>query len=84
MACDFAPQPQWPEPLGEGVNYADCRIWELGYANINPTIERLLSDEHLMSSMRENNARYFDDYATPNRVAEYILGRLDQVGAAQR
>jgi hypothetical protein len=82
VVFDSPPPARWPVPLAEGRNYVDCGIERpLGtepapaghYARIVPTIERVLADEPFAVSIREANATYFDHYAAPARVADYVL-----------
>ncbi len=85
VAFDAAPFPQWPEPLRSGVNFLDCGLTRDvnersspvdEYEKIPKTIASLLRDEQLMESVRLNNISYFEHYASPQRVAEYILATI--------
>lgn len=85
VVYDAMPHPNWPVPLVSGQNFVDCDCG-LGedeslppiekYRCINQTIEKLLSDPHKMLSIRRNNRAYFDRYANPLNVAEYILNTV--------
>jgi hypothetical protein len=77
--------PAWPEPLRTGVNFLDAGLQRPEdtspapleqYDRVAETIMATLVEPGLLAEMRRANARYFDDHAAPERVGEYIMGRL--------
>ncbi len=79
---DGIPYPEWYKPLKEGEHYFDggCRIGadyalppRNRYLLLKDRIEEILSKDALIERYRENGARYFDTYADPQKVAQYIL-----------
>ena len=93
IVMDQAPFPEWPVPLQEGRNFLslglritpDCGPAPLeDYEKIVGKMEKFLKDETALAAIRESNARYFDEYAHPLNLAEYVLQtvkkwQLDQV-----
>jgi hypothetical protein len=81
---DAPPLSQWPEPLESGVHYAEMGIErapvgspaEAEYGKVAGAVGRLLDDEAEAERLRAAAAAYFDAYAAPERVAEYVLGAL--------
>ena len=79
---DSAPFPQWPVPLRKGEHFASCDCgfttdYKLPprncYANIKQVISGLLENEQDRDRFRKNSISYFDNYATPQKVAEYVI-----------
>jgi hypothetical protein len=77
--------PEWPVPLRVGINYLDCGLERPEdtspappehYARVSETIAAALDEPATLDAIRAANARYFDDHASPERVAEYVVGRL--------
>jgi len=82
VVFDKAPYSQWPVPLEEGKHYVSCDCGlnedeslpnEDCYENIRNRITSLLNEPEKIEAIRENNMAYFDNYATPEKVAQYIL-----------
>lgn len=85
IVMDKSPFPQWPVPLEHSKHFADC---DCGFApdysippkeqynNIRRVMEELLSDEQAQHRYRKNCRDYFDRYATPQKVAAYIIDTL--------
>jgi hypothetical protein len=78
---DAPPLPQWPAPLERGVQYADLGIERPAYGTIDereyekvaPAVRELLADERRQAELRAAAARYYDEHAAPERVADYVL-----------
>jgi hypothetical protein len=78
-----APTPaRWPVPLRDGVELADCGIArpldgtaapEGEYDKLASTVRGLLERPGEAAQLRVGAARYFDEHAAPERVAEYVL-----------
>jgi hypothetical protein len=88
VVYDGHPYPNWPVPLIAGRNFLECGCG-LGmeeslppmkaYDAMIPAIEHLLNCESKMTAIRKANADYFDRYANPVGVADYILQRVREV-----
>lgn len=83
IATDADFEPEWPEPLLPGVHYWSGGIPRPGdtssaqlqnYAEFREKIADLLKREEAMVRMRKAAAEYFDRYAAPSKVGEYITG----------
>jgi hypothetical protein len=82
VVYDQVPYPQWPIPLRPGENYVDCDCG-LGideslpskekYAQLEGVIGDLLGNYRAIEAIRANNRNYFDKYAAPQKVAEYVI-----------
>ena len=81
IVLDHLPFANWPNPLLSQKNFINLDICRKDsehksgnndYNIISNAIQNYLGDEKLLASIRENNKRYFDDYANPLKVAEYI------------
>jgi hypothetical protein len=74
---DAPPMPQWPVPLEPEVHYANAAIERdverPSYDRIRMRLEALLASDEEAVALRTAAARYFDDHAAPERVAEYVL-----------
>ncbi len=78
---DARPLPQWPVALESGVHYADMGIDRPPYGQIEPrehakvarAVDALLADERRQAALRSAAARYYDEHAAPERVADYVL-----------
>lgn len=93
VVYDLSPFPNWPVPLAADRNYIDCgcglhRDDSLPpierYAAIARVIENLLEDNDAMAAVRANNAVYFDRYASPRSVADYVLDSVDRFSKTRR
>jgi hypothetical protein len=81
---DAPPLPQWPVPLERGVHYADMGIERPAYgeidpgehAKVGPAVRSLLADEGRQAELRAAAARYYEEHAAPERVAEYLLATI--------
>jgi len=77
---DSAPFPVWPIPLEKGINYLDCEIANSPnddpYLKLPSIIEYFLREASLIKKIRQNNIRYFEEHASPDSVAKYILKTL--------
>ena len=87
IVMDQAPFPHWPVPLQEGRNFLslglritpDCGPAPLeDYEKIVGKMEMFLNDPTILQKIGENNARYFDEYAHPFRVAQYVLEKVKE------
>jgi hypothetical protein len=79
LVIDRQPFSDWPVPLVDGVNFMACfgrntESHDLDYSRVSSTVEQLLADPQRVTDIATNNARYFDEIAAPQRVAEYLLG----------
>lgn len=80
---DAQPLPEWPVPLAEGAHFLSCGIDRPveesvapgEYAKVAAAVERLLADDAGRERIRAEAARYFDDHAAPEPVADWILAR---------
>ncbi len=88
MVTDSDFYPNWPEPLVSGMHYVSAEINRPvdtssasrdEYKKIVATIMPLVNDEYEQQRLRENSAAYFDNYAAPEQVGEYILSQLMNV-----
>jgi hypothetical protein len=82
MVLDRAPLTRWPEPLEEGVHYVALGTGigldrplaaDTEYAAIRDKIEAWLADRDLASRIGHENGAYYDRFAAPERVGEYIV-----------
>jgi hypothetical protein len=89
---DSCPPPRWPVPLEEGVHYEDCGIVrppdtsaapETEYEKVPVAVGRLLERPDHLPALQDAAARYFDEHAAPERVADYLLAEVGRY-AAQR
>lgn len=87
IVMDQAPFPHWPVPLQEGRNFLslglritpDCGpAPSEDYEKIAGKMEMFLNDPTILQKIGENNARYFDEYAHPFRVAQYVLEKVKE------
>jgi hypothetical protein len=87
LVLDQAPFPAWPVPLLDGMNFLslglritdDCRpAPKKDYERIVSQMEKFLNDTTILQKIGENNARYFDEYAHPFRVAQHILEKVKE------
>jgi hypothetical protein len=85
IVFDALPPPRWPIPLEPGVHVSDCGIPrpedteaapEHEYDRVPTEIERLLARPGEQESLRRAAAAYFDEHASPARVARSVLERL--------
>jgi hypothetical protein len=85
VVFDALPPPRWPVPFEPGVHVADCGVErpedtepapEEEYEKVPRTIERLLGRPEEQEELRHAAARYFDEHAAPERVAEYLLAQV--------
>lgn len=82
IVMDQAPYPKWPVPLQNGKHFVDCECgFDADYSlpakdcynNIIRIISGLLDDDLAMARLRKNSAAYYNDYAAPKKVAEYVI-----------
>ena len=87
IAYDGLPFPNWPVPLKAGEHFYDCDCRITGdysippleqYRNINAVIENLLASPQKIETISANNRAYFDNHATPQKVAAYILDTVQK------
>ncbi len=87
VVLDANPFSSWPEPLREGENFLSLGLRitpECGpapkedYDSIVWKMEKFLNDPTILQKIGENNARYFDEYAHPFRVAQYVLEKVKE------
>jgi hypothetical protein len=87
IVLDQAPFPAWPVPLLDGMNFLslglritdDCRpAPKEDYARIVSQMEKFLNDPTILQKIGENNARYFEEYAHPFKVAQYVLEKIKE------
>lgn len=85
IIVDNLPFPRWPHPLEVNKNYISLDINldsnslhapDEDYEKIVEKIYSILQDHELQSSIRGNNQSYFDQYAHPEKVAEFILQKI--------
>jgi hypothetical protein len=88
VAFDSVPFSQWPEPLRSEKNYIDLGIRrdEDGspasfgeYQKIPGILSRLIEDEDRQRCVRLSNIDYFEKFAAPEKVAEYILREVQNI-----
>ena len=81
ITTDARPYPLWPEPLVEGRDYVTAGINrpkdtepanEREYESVTEVITRLLGDRQKQSELSVNAATYFDRYASPTAVGNYL------------
>lgn len=86
IVYDQVPYPQWPAPLLPDRNYLDCGCalgpdeslpFQKDYDRITNVIVKLLSDSRTRRKIGRNNARYFDNNASPTQVAEYVIDAIE-------
>lgn len=82
---DDAPRPVWPQRLVEEKNYVDCQLDarldstteeyldSVDYNKIVNKVEELLNSPERINAISRNNEAYYDKYASPVKVAEYII-----------
>jgi hypothetical protein len=89
---DSCPPPRWPVPFEEGIHYEDCGIVrppdtsaapETEYGKVPVAVGRLLDRPDHLPALQDAAARYFDEHAAPERVADYLLAEVGRY-AAQR
>jgi hypothetical protein len=82
IVYDSKPHPNWPVPLVSGKNYVECGCGldmeenlppHDRYIGITRVVEQLLENNDKMDNIRKNNRCYFDQWATPKSIADYIL-----------
>jgi hypothetical protein len=87
VVLDANPFSSWPEPLREGENFLSLGLRitpECGpapkddYDSIIWKMEKFLNDPTILQKIGENNARYFDEYAHPFKVAQYVLEKVKE------
>lgn len=77
---DYPATTRWHVPIEENVHYLNLGIpyRPSGAADFDPRevidrVESWLSSQHLIRTINENTARYFDEHLTPERLGRYIL-----------
>jgi hypothetical protein len=82
IVCDGSPYPSWPAPLEENKNFADCNCgirpdYSIppieSYQNFRIAIEGLLASPQRIEEIKNNNRSYFDNYASPEKMAAYVV-----------
>lgn len=82
VVYDGCPAPTWPQPLEVGKHFFDaqCAIgeeYELPekeeYQRITTLIESLLAKPELITTAHKETLAYYQSYASPESVAEYII-----------
>lgn len=86
--ADF--EPEWPAPLVPGQHYYSAGIQRPGdtssassdeYIKVKEAVAILLGNSKLRRALCRNSANYFDRYAAPEKVGEYILSKvMDRCG----
>ena len=88
VVTDSAFFPEWPQPLVENGNYLNLGIkrpengdsGELeDYEKIPSKIENFLKDDRLLTEIGKNNEQYFDGFAAPYKIAEYIFSKTESL-----
>jgi hypothetical protein len=82
---DHDPFPQWPTPLQKSINYLSVEIARPSDSSSGPVedyekvpniVEAMLRNNELLDYVRHNNRYYFERYAAPRAVGEYIVHAL--------
>ena len=82
VVLDRYPCSDWPVPLENLVNFMACFNRsaapgeESDYARVAKTVEHLLDSPEHVRAIAANNATYFDRFAAPTMVANYIVESL--------
>lgn len=85
LVFDGSHYPQWYRPLEAGLHYIDgeCRLGrnyelpdEQSYARLTGIVSRALADRATISRIAGENVRYFNEYGSPGRLAEYLLDHV--------
>jgi hypothetical protein len=85
IVLDRAPFPEWPVPLKESENFLSLRIGitedckpasDEDYSAICQKVEFLLYGDAALCSIRQNNARYFDDFLFPKESGKALTNNL--------
>jgi hypothetical protein len=88
---DDRPRPNWPVPLEPGRHYIDCHLGladdrdseqglaEIDYSRVRHTVETAIGDDQRVREIARLSAEYFDTFAAPERVAEYIVSECLKV-----
>jgi hypothetical protein len=82
---DDRPRPNWPVPLEPDVHYLNCDLGlgdnrerdadmaGIDYTKVARTVESALIDHRTVQTVSREGASYFDRFAAPGRVAEYVI-----------
>ena len=88
---DDRPRPNWPVPLEPGRHYINCdlqlpdergseeRLAHVDYTKVTRAVEMALGSDALVRTIARESAQYFDRYAAPDRVAEYIIDECQRL-----
>jgi hypothetical protein len=84
VALDQAPQPRWPEPLREHLNFLDLGAatdqapvaTEASYEHVPEKVEGWLRESETFGQIARANASYFDRYGDPPAVGASILDAI--------
>ncbi len=79
VALDKKPYTVWPTPLNSNTNYINLDISdtsEYQYDALPYIINHALSNSNYIKDIQNNNALYFDQHCSPNKVGEYILNTI--------
>ena len=83
IVLDAPPPPRWPVPIEPGIHVAECGVRrpddteaavDSEYEKVPATIEALLAHPEDQQRLRDAAARYFDEHAAPEKVAQHVLG----------
>ncbi len=86
MVTDGDFEPLWPQPLLPGIHYvsgginrpADTSAAQPSeYEKLIETIRQLVENDERIYQLQCRSAEYFDNYAAPSKVGEYILSCLE-------
>lgn len=88
IVLDSDPYPQWPQPLMNRIHYISLGIirpWNTDpaedkcYDTIPNNLTNILRDNELQKSLSINSKCYFDKYAEPEKVIQYVLDCIDKL-----
>ena len=86
--CDSDPFPKWPNPLQPNINYISLGIRRPkdgsegpleDYQKIPEIVNSILNNDNLQERIRQNNINYFEEYASPLKVGEYIINEVKKL-----
>jgi hypothetical protein len=82
---DDRPRPNWPVPLEPGQHYINCDLGlsddrdsgeglaDIDYSRVKHAVESAIGDQRRVREIAQSSADYFDRFAAPERVAEYVV-----------
>ncbi len=80
--------PQWPEELLPGTHYISAGLQRPAdtsaaspeeFSKLRETLVQLQEDPEKQRKLRQNSADYYDRYAAPEKVGQYVLSQLTQL-----